>query len=113
MRPGPEQAEGRPLSHLPWPKKVGVEASGLDGEPLVITWGNDLGDPPVTNVVVVGGQSIGVSFGDGQVCVAEGPIRLTFLRGDCNDDGIVDIADGIWNINELFLMGPTSNCAET
>ena len=25
-----------------WPKKVGVEASGWDGEPLVMSWANDL-----------------------------------------------------------------------
>ncbi len=36
-----------------------------------------------------------------------------FLRGDCNDDGSVDISDGIFNLNALFVQGSEqSNCLE-
>jgi hypothetical protein len=30
----------------------------------------------------------------------------TYLRGDCNADGIIDIADVIFLINYLFVNGP-------
>ena len=30
--------------------------------------------------------------------------------GDCNADGISNIADIVWSLSELFLGGPSSNC---
>ncbi len=36
----------------------------------------------------------------------------TFLRGDANDDGGIDIADPVWIINELFRNGPESPCQD-
>lgn len=85
-----------------------VSAVALDVAAL--TWVDTLGMPPVSNVVVVGGQSIGTAGVDGSITFSDTP-SVTFLRGDCNDDGIVNIADGVWIINELFLSGPSSPCA--
>ena len=33
-----------------------------------------------------------------------------FTRGNANGDGRVDLADGIWILNELFRNGPESTC---
>ena len=36
-----------------------------------------------------------------------------FIRGDCNDDRMVDISDGIFNLNSLFAEGSSQpNCVE-
>jgi hypothetical protein len=35
---------------------------------------------------------------------------LRFRRGDCNDDGTVDISDGVCILNWLFLGGATPGC---
>ncbi|MBC8260951.1 MAG: hypothetical protein H8E43_03945, partial [Planctomycetia bacterium] len=44
--------------------------------------------------------------------IALNPVVTTdFIRGDANSDGIVNIADGVWIIYELFLNGPSSNCS--
>lgn len=86
---------------------VGTRA---DGETTDLVWTNGLGMPMVANVVVVAGGSVQVAFDDGVVTFLGGPAALTFLRGDCNNDSIVNIADGIWLLNELFLGGPASAC---
>ena len=36
---------------------------------------------------------------------------IPFLRGDANVDGRVDLADGIWLLQHLFLGGPGGECA--
>ena len=36
--------------------------------------------------------------------------RRTFLRGDCNDDGDVDLSDAVCTLNWLFLGGPAPGC---
>lgn len=33
-------------------------------------------------------------------------------RGDANCDGVVNIADAVWMVNELFLGGPESECPD-
>ena len=35
---------------------------------------------------------------------------VSFIRGDCNDDGLVNLADGIYLINAMFLGGPALHC---
>jgi hypothetical protein len=35
---------------------------------------------------------------------------IAFRRGDCNDDGTVDISDAQFALNWLFLGGPTPGC---
>jgi len=34
----------------------------------------------------------------------------TFLRGDCNDDGRINVSDAVFVLNRLFLGGPALNC---
>ena len=38
------------------------------------------------------------------------PPETQFIRGDANDDGSVNIADGIWTLAELFLLGVSFDC---
>ena len=47
------------------------------------------------------------SFNGGFVSAADIP----FLRGDANVDGRVNIADGIWLLQHLYLGGPGGECA--
>jgi hypothetical protein len=63
------------------------------------------GCPIASTVIVVGGQSIVPTFTCGTVIVGGG-----FLRGDCNSDGLIDIADPVFDLNFLFSFGPASTC---
>jgi hypothetical protein len=35
-----------------------------------------------------------------------------FIRGDSNASGSIDIADGVWIVNDLFLGGPDPPCGD-
>jgi hypothetical protein len=63
-----------------------------------------LGTPPVTNVMVIGGQSIAANEVNGRITFTES-IREPFIRGNCNDDGIVNIADAVYILSALFQSG--------
>ncbi len=70
-----------------------------------------LGSPPVATVVVVdGGTSVTPEFVDDCTAIIAPPPALDYRRGDSNDDGIVNIADIIWLLSELFLSGPATDC---
>ncbi|MEM7260467.1 MAG: dockerin type I repeat-containing protein [Planctomycetota bacterium] len=86
-----------------------VDAGVADGSTTTIDCTELLGSPPVANVVVVGGASLPVNCEAGTITV-DCPDFAIFLRGDCNTDGLVDIADGIWILNELFLSGSATTC---
>ncbi|MGE3166066.1 MAG: dockerin type I repeat-containing protein [Planctomycetota bacterium] len=74
-----------------------------------LTWDPALGSPPVENVVVVAGAAEPPSLFNGSVFLS--PVYgVPLIRGDCNDDGIVNIADTIWIIAQLFDNGPVSTC---
>ena len=79
-----------------------------------LAWSNELGSPPVVNIVVVGGNSLDPSLTDGSVTLnpTYAPPDTPFVRGNCNGDDRVDIADGIWILNEMFQGGPAGTCAE-
>jgi hypothetical protein len=82
----------------------------MTGVTTPLTWSNGLGAPPVANVVVVGGASFNAVFVDGSVAL--NPVTtVEFRRADSNFDGIVNIADGIWILNDLFQGGPTTTGA--
>lgn len=90
-----------------------VDASTLTGTMAATTtalvWSDLLGSPPVANVTVVSGTSLDVVFCDGSVTL--NPVYdLPFLRGDCNDDGTVNIADGVWIINQVTGIGDAGTC---
>ncbi len=73
----------------------------MDGAQSLINFNDGVGMPPVENVVVVAGNGLSVSFTDGFLQL--NPVIVTqFNRGDCNDDGLVNIADGIFLIQEAL-----------
>ena len=84
---------------------AGVE--GTSTSPLTMDSG--LGTPPVSNVVVVGGGSLPAVGVSGSLEFT-GTVTQPFNSGDCNGDVIVNIADIVWSLSELFGGGPTANC---
>lgn len=71
---------------------------------------NGNGNVVLSNKVVIENESITpVEFTDGQVCV---PAYALFLRGDANNDGLVDVGDPIYLLNYLFLNGPEPPCPD-
>ena len=57
-----------------------------------------------------GGTAIPPQFENGSIEVVAGGL---LRRGDPNDDGLYNIADGIFLLDNLFSMGPNPNCEET
>ncbi len=82
-------------------------------QPVMTTleWSDSIGNPPVVNVIVVQGASFAPGFENGIVTLDPQPAIPEFRRGDANQDGIVNLADGIWMLNELFQGGPSFDCA--
>ena len=69
------------------------------------------GDPPVPNDITIGTEGQDLILQDGSVTLTA-LVDLAFIRGDCNNDDIVNIADGIFILNNLFQSGPAGGCAE-
>ncbi|MBN1418727.1 MAG: VCBS repeat-containing protein [Planctomycetes bacterium] len=70
-----------------------------------------LGSPPSENALIRGGASIAPDLESGGITVlAGGPPEPTFIRGDANDDGALDIGDHVFIYNYLFGSGPTPPC---
>lgn len=90
---------------------AGTLAGDADGEVTALSWIDTLGTPTVQNVVVIAGVSQAVLFNDGVINLNP-QLEPVFVRGDCNDDGAVNIADGIWALNAMFQGGPPVTCAE-
>ena len=62
------------------------------------------------NRVVIGNQSISpILTYPGQVCV---PATALFIRGDSNNDSIVDVADPIFTLHYLFVDGTEPSCMD-
>jgi hypothetical protein len=72
------------------------------------------GDRPLEVLIVVDGDGIVPDFADSTLELtltpSGAPGGQQFIRGDANDDTVVDIADGLWIINELFYDGPDTKC---
>ena len=88
---------------------AGSMAGNETGATATLTWDDGLGSPPVANVVVVDGASLNANFSDGSIALNP-VVTVDFIRGDANSDARVNIADGVWIINELFLGGPANPC---
>lgn len=71
---------------------------------------------PVSNALTVDGNTVAAcNAGTASVEVVFQLLVNTdksFVRGNANNDGKVDIADPIWIINELFRGGPASTCQD-
>jgi len=87
----------------------GSMAGDETGTTVDLTWSDNLGSPAVANVVVVDGGSFAANFENGSIALNP-VITVDFIRGDVNGDSIVNIADAIWIIYELFLNGPATTC---
>jgi hypothetical protein len=75
---------------------------------------DNLGSPePIEVLVVVASDGIVPDFSDTLALTLQprGTVEAQrFIRGDANDDDVVDIADGLWIINDLFYTGPDTAC---
>ena len=73
-----------------------------------ITWTDGIGTPPQDNKVVTGQTT------QAQPTLVHGSVSVVnynvFLRSDCNNDAIVNIADGVFGLNFLFQGGPDPTC---
>ena len=90
--------------------ETGGSMAGNDtGATVSLNWDGGLGSPAVANVVVVGGGSLDALLSDGSITFNP-VVTIDWTRGDANSDGIVNLADGIWIISELFVNGAASTC---
>jgi hypothetical protein len=64
---------------------------------------------PVTGEPVTEGIEVCL---DRENC-GQGPPARSFNRGDTNNDGIINLTDGVRSLNFLFLGGPDTTCKET
>ncbi len=76
---------------------------------LVCPCHEQIGSPPMPLFVVDRDWSVPAAADCGRVDILP-PSLIFFRRGDCNNDGRVDIADGIWILQQIFLGGPASLC---
>ena len=103
--------EGSPYISRDWPAAGSklyftvVSGSGLL-DLQVATWHPDCNENGVDDVEdIAAGTS---SDGDGDGLPDE--CTLTFLRGECHDDGNVDVSDASCLLNWQFLGGPAPSC---
>lgn len=80
------------------------------GESTSLSLCDTLGNPPVTillNPYFAPMITEDPALHPGQLTVLP---SSAWIRGDANDDGAVDVADGVFLMNELFLGGPEGTC---
>lgn len=71
------------------------------------------GDRPLEVLFVIAGEGVPPDFTDTRTLnlLPSGAVnRPKFIRGDANNDGRIDIGDGIWIINDLFYGGADTVC---
>ena len=73
-------------------------AQAVDQVDLIFSDG--LGSPPINNVFVIGNQSVSPNVEDGFIEILQESI---FIRGDANNDLILDVSDPIYTV--FFLSG--------
>jgi hypothetical protein len=75
-----------------------------------LTFTDGLGSPPSDNTLVFGqGPTYQPALIDGSLSVVN---FNSFTRGNCNNDGTVNVADGIYLLNYLFQGGAAPACAD-
>jgi hypothetical protein len=79
------------------------------GDAHVVPFCDALGKPPVSVVLVVGGQDVRPETIPGTVSFP----AFLYLRADANNDGVVGMSDGIYILDWLFRGGPRPPCVET
>ena len=68
--------------------------------------------PPIFNVITFNNQSLAPITYDGSLILNPQSV-LDFVRGDANGDGITDIADVVWSLQEIFNSGPQGTCHDS
>ena len=85
-------------------------AIGAENDSSDIAVCNTLGAPPVAVAVVTGGSSVSPGTNSSTVTIVPPPPTIDFRRGDTNDDGVINIADIVWLLAEMFQGGPVTDC---
>ena len=81
---------------------------GLVNTSSFLIFQDGFGPPPgIDNVISINQTSISPSLVNGSINVVD---SVTFVRGDTNQDGQVDVADGIFLIQYLFNNGASPGC---
>ncbi|MBT5737463.1 MAG: hypothetical protein HN891_06660 [Planctomycetes bacterium] len=90
---------------------VATALAGVEGATsTALVWNNSTGSPPVSNVVVFDSGGYSPNFIEGSIEFV-GTVTNAFQRGDSNDDGVVNIADIIWMLSEMFGGRGFTDCA--
>ena len=85
-----------------------VAASGfVDGEERQLSFIDGLGPSQVVNQIIIDGAIMGPARDGATLTFLEQPI---FLRGDCNGDDSVNLADVIFGLTYLFAGGVPPQC---
>ena len=63
--------------------------------------------PGIENLITVNSSSVHPSLISGQINFVDMP---TFIRGDTNSDGLINVADGIFLVQYLFINGTLPFC---
>ncbi|MEM7261123.1 MAG: dockerin type I domain-containing protein [Planctomycetota bacterium] len=75
-------------------------------QPAPLEFSDTLGDPPVKIRIHAQSSPLVPQLTGGSV------VPATFVRGDANADGTIDIADVIFQLNTLFASGAVSPCRD-
>ncbi len=70
------------------------------------------GSPPIFNVVTANNESIPPLTIDGSLALNP-QSALDYIRGDANGDGVANVADVIWELQEIFNSGPQGTCNDS
>lgn len=91
------------------PLTIGTYSHSLvPGEATTVSICETLNTPPVEIVMVTNTSSneLPVTVQGTVTAIEDYP----WIRGDANDDGLVNLADGVFLLNELFQGGPAGTC---
>ncbi len=81
------------------------------GLTVPLSWQSS-GTPPIFNVVTANNESIPPLTIDGTLVLNPQSV-LDFIRGDANGDGVPNVADVIWELQEIFNSGPQGTCNDS
>ena len=96
-----------PLGHI----LADVAAGVPPGTRIALDLEDQVGSPPIELSFTEAGETARIRpiAIDGEILVSD---ERTFVRGDANDDGVVNISDPIYHLNALFVGGAESPCQD-
>lgn len=105
----------QPIVIVTYQTNAATLAGDTDGALVSLTFTDStLGSPSIDNIVTTfEGDALTPLFVHGEVTLQPGSGAL-FRRGDCNDDGSINIADPVWLLGFLFPAGTPNplNCGD-